>query len=110
MPFWQPQVADAGQRRPVVVGRLDVDADEAGAGPGKRFDVAFRFIEHQVRVEKELDAGVPQRRHGAGPERQIGHEMAVHDIDVQPLQAELGDDGGAGRQVGMVAGQQGRSE
>jgi hypothetical protein len=104
------ELADAGERAGVIIRRLDVDADEIGAGLGKRFHVAMRLGQHQVRVEKELRAGAAQRGERLGAEGQIRHEVPVHDVAMQPRQFEVLHDSRARGEVGVIAGEQGRVE
>ena len=41
---------------------------------------------------------------------EVRHEMAVHDIEVNPREAGLFDDRGTGGEVGVVTGEDGGSE
>ena len=47
---------------------------------------------------------------GFGTERQVRDKVAVHDVDVQPFQAEFCDGGGAGGKVRVIAGKERRGE
>ena len=104
------ELADAREGGTVVVGGLDVDADEIGAGLGEGLDVFLRLGEHQVRVEEQFRAGATQRRESCWTEGQVGHEMTVHDVAVQPDGPGLRDRRRAIGEMGVVAGEQGRGE
>ena len=99
--------ADARERGGVVIVGLDVDADEVGTGFREGLEVALRLGEHQVRVEKEFDAGTAKGGKGLGAEGEIGDEAAVHDVAVEPGEAEVGDGARARSEVGVVAGEKG---
>ena len=85
--------ADAPQRRAiwaqllqraVQVGRgLDVHGDPVGAGLAELLHVALGLDDHQVHVDRQ-----PGRRaHGPHDQRadgDVGHEAAVHHVQVQP--------------------------
>jgi hypothetical protein len=46
--------------------------------------------DHQVDVERQR-AVAAQRRNDHGAEADVGHEVPVHDVEVQPVRARLGD-------------------
>jgi hypothetical protein len=92
----------------VIVG-LDVDTDQIGAGLGERLDVALRFVEHEMRVEEELGS-LAKGRDGLGTEAEVGHKMTIHDVQVDPRNAEGLDNLGAVREAGVVAGEDRRGE
>ena len=63
---------------------FDVDGDPAGAGCRKRLHEVVGVRHHQVDVQRQL--GEPaHRRAQARPERQVGHEVSVHDVEVQQV-------------------------
>jgi hypothetical protein len=98
--------ANAGECGGVVVSRLDVDADKIGPGLGKWLDIAMGFVEHEVHVEENFHTGAAQGGNGFWPKSEIRHEMAVHDVDMQPRKAEIGGDPRAGGEVGVIAGKE----
>lgn len=104
------EIADLFQGGGVVVGGFDMDADEIGAGFGEGIDVTMRFGEHQVGVEEKFQAVAAEGGEGFGAEGEVWHEMAIHDVEVQPGESEVLDDAGAGGEMGVVAGEQGGSE
>ena len=91
----------------VVVG-FDVDADQVGAGFCERLDVAVRLIEHEMHIEEELRR-LAQRGDRARAEGEVRHEMPVHDVEVNPRQAQALDQaprcrrGGRGSRRGWTA-------
>ncbi len=86
-----------------------VDGDEIGAGFGEGVDVEMRVVEHQVDVEKEFRA-FAKGGDGGGAEGEVGDEMAIHDVDVEPAEGKLLDELGAGDEVAVISGENGRSE
>ena len=86
-----------------------MDADEAGAGFGERLDVMLRLVEHQVHVEEEL-GGPAERRDRARAEGEVRHEMPVHDVEVDPRQAQAFDQRRAVGEAGVIPGEDGRDE
>ena len=69
---------------------LRVDGDDVGAGLGESIEERVDRRDHQVDVER-LGRVRAERFHDGGPDRQVGHEMAVHHIDVDPVGAGLID-------------------
>lgn len=104
------EFADARQGAAVVVVGFDVDADEIGAGFGKGFDVAVGFVEHEVSVKEELRNVRAERGEGLGAEGEVGDEVTVHDVEVQPRDAEGGNLSRGFGKVGVVAGKEGGCE
>ena len=93
---------DAGQRsqlldemqRPMEVGQhLGMNRDPRRSGVDERLDVAIGVENHQVHVERNLGHLV-DGLHDQRSERDVRHEMAVHDVQVQQVGAtpfDLGD-------------------
>lgn len=100
------EFADASQGRGMIVGGFDVDADQVGSGPGEGIEVAVRFIQHQMRVEEQRGSGATQGGQGFWAEGEIGYEVPIHQIEMQPLGTGVGNDPRAGGQVGVIAGKQ----
>jgi nucleoside-diphosphate-sugar epimerase len=73
--------------RAVEVGRgLGVDDDPVRPGLGERLQVGVDRGDHQVRVEALGRAGA-DRAHDVGPEADVRDEVAVHDVEVDPVGA-----------------------
>jgi len=72
-----------------VRARLHVNGEIVGPGLGEVLDVVLRILDHEVHVEP----GVVLVGHGPkGPNHvradgNVGDKVAVHDIDVEPLDA-----------------------
>ena len=67
-----------------------MDGDRVGAGFGELFQIRVHRRDHQVDVEG-LCSVPPQRLHHRRSDGEIGDEMAVHDIDVDPVGAGFVD-------------------
>ena len=66
--------------------RFDMDGDVIGAGLGEGFEIRIAGRDHQVHVER-LFGVRPDRLDDIRPDRDVGHEMAVHDVDMDPVGA-----------------------
>jgi hypothetical protein len=83
-----------------------VDRDDVGAGLGKGLEIGIAGRDHQVHVE-HLFGVRAQRLHHVGTDGNIGHEVPVHHVDMDPVGAggverthflaELGEVGGQNR-------------
>ncbi len=78
--------ADLLQHAVQVAARLDVHADEVGARAREVVDVAIGIFDHEVHVERLL-RGLAHRRDHDGADGQVGHEAAVHHVDVDVIGA-----------------------
>ena len=98
--------ADAFEQR---TGFTQLDMDGAPVGPrvGEGLDEIARVRNHQVAVEVEVGAG-PQRLHDRWADREVGHVVAVHAVDVE--QVGVADPFDLGRELGEVGGEDGRSD
>jgi hypothetical protein len=83
--------------------------DDVGAGLGEGLDVGVDRRDHQVHVEHLIRVGT-QRRDHVGPQGDVGHEMAVHDIDVDVVGAGRGDRADLLAHAGEIGGQNGRGD
>lgn len=101
--------ADVLERFRNRVIRFHVNGNLVGPGIGEGVDVEVRIVQHQVHVKEQLGAPA-QGGHRLRPEAEIGHEMSVHDVEVDPFQAGRLDRRQAGSQFGVVARKDGRSE
>ena len=65
---------------------LDMHGDDVGAGFGEGFEIRIARRDHQMHVERLLGVR-PDRFDDIRPDRNVGHEMAVHDVDMDPVGA-----------------------
>ena len=66
--------------------RLDVDGNGVGAGGGEPLDPAVGLDDHEVDVDRKIGCradGLDDRE----PDTDVGHEDAVHDVDVDEVRA-----------------------
>ncbi len=85
---------------------FDMHGDDVGAGLGEGFEIGIARRDHQMHVERLLGVG-PDRFDDVGADRNVRHEVAVHDVDMNPVGAgcvhradflaELGKIGGEDR-------------
>ena len=78
--------ADLLQRAVEMPGRLGVNGDVVGARLGEGFEIGVAGLDHQVAVER-LVGMRPQRRDHRRAEGDVGHEMPVHHVEVDPVGA-----------------------
>jgi len=78
-----PEAPDPAEER-LGVTDLDVHGERVGAGVAKRFEVATRLRHHEVAVEEQPRMRA-QRAHDGRPDGEVGDEVAVHHVDVQPI-------------------------
>ena len=71
------------------VAELDVHGAAVGAGVGEVVEQLTGVVDHEVAVEEEVGA-LAQRLHDGRADREVGHEVAVHHVDVE--QVGLGGD------------------
>ena len=65
---------------------LGVEGEDVGARVGVLGDVLLRPLDHQVDVEGTVGEP-PERPDHRRAEREVGHEVPVHHVDVDPLGA-----------------------
>jgi hypothetical protein len=58
--------------------------DDVRAGLGEGFEIRIARRDHQVHIEHFPGVGA-QRLHHIGADRDVGHEVPVHDIDMNPI-------------------------
>src|SRR5262249_40202157 len=85
-----------------VSGGLDMHGDIVHASLGVAGRPAVRLLDHQVAVQRNA-GDPPQALHHRQPDGQVGHEMGVHDVHVQPVGAGPRLD--LGSQAGKVSRQ-----
>lgn len=78
------EIGDAPEGIGDVVIGFDVDGDVVGAGFGEGFDVLVGVGQHQVGVEEEVTVELAEVGHGLRAEAEVGDEVPVHDIEVEP--------------------------
>ena len=74
-------VGDMRQRPVQVPANIVMHAYPVRPCIGKSGDKLVRILDHQVAVERQLRR-LAQARHHRRSDRDIGHEMPVHDVDV----------------------------
>ena len=106
---WRPRLADLAQGAVQVRTRLGMHQQMIGAGVPERLEVRIGRGDHQMDVDGNGDVRT-QRLHHHGADRDVGNEMAVHDVDVQPVGAGGLDRLGLFAQAREVGGQHGRRD
>ena len=85
------------------VAELHVHDAAVGARIGEVLEEHRRVVDHEMAVEEQLGA-LAERAHDDRPDGEVGHEMAVHHVDVQEV-GRLGHPLDLGREVRKVGGQ-----
>ena len=88
---------------------LRVDSYRSGAGSNVFLDIAFGFFDHQVDVQWQRRRAVCCADDGR-TDRQVGHEVPIHDIDMNPVCTRGFDGLDFLAQSGEVAGKNRRSD
>ena len=65
-----------------------LNADDVSASLGEVFDVLLRLNNHQVHIQR-LAGDRPQGLNDHGANGDVGHEAAIHHIDVNPVGTSL---------------------
>jgi hypothetical protein len=68
----------------IVRSRLGMDRDDVRSRLGKGVEEIVDRRDHQMHVEW-LGRVRPERLHHRGANGDVGHEMAVHDVDMDPV-------------------------
>ena len=92
-----------------VRARLGMDGDGVRAGLGEGIKIGVDGRDHQVDVER-LRRMRAYRLHNRRPHRDVGDEMPVHDIDMDPVRAGRVDRADFFAKPGEIGGQDGRSD
>ena len=87
-PDAQAELAHRREERPRVA-ELDVHGAPVGTRVGEVLEELPRIVDHEVTIEVEVGA-LAQRLHDRWPDREVGHEVAVHHVDVEEVR--LGGD------------------
>ena len=64
--------------------------DDIGARLGEGFEIRIARRDHQMHVENLLGVRA-ERLHHVGADGDVGHEMPVHHVDMDPVAARLVD-------------------
>ena len=81
-PGQRPERANLVQNGPRILGRLDVDRERIGPRLAKCFHVVGRVRDHQMHVQRQI-GDPPDRLNDRNPDADVGHEMAVHHVQMQ---------------------------
>jgi hypothetical protein len=98
------EAADELQRAMRMGPGLDMQRDEVRAGLGEGLDVGIDRRDHQMHVE-QLARAAADRLQDVGPEGDVGHEMPVHHVAMDPVAAGGVDPLDLGAQRGEVGGE-----
>ena len=108
-PAFLPRARIACSERCRLRPDFDVHGDHVGAGLGERLQIGVARRDHQMDVE-DLVGMRPQRLHDVGADGDIGHKVAVHDIDMDPVGPGHIDRADLFTQFGEVGGQNRRGD
>jgi len=86
--------------------RLGVDGNDVGASLGEGLDIGVDGIDHQMNVENPVGMRT-QRFHHARPEGDVGHEVSIHHIEMNPVGAGGGDIAHFLAEPGEIGGEDG---
>ena len=88
---------------------LCMDGQDGCAQSGEVTDVAIRSLDHEVHIQRFLGMASDglDHRHAKAD---VGHEHAVHDIDVMPIRLAVLDDFDVATKVSEISGEQRRSD
>ena len=103
------QRPDRLQRTVEVRAGFHVHGDDVGPRFGEGLKIGIARRDHEVHVE-HLGGVRAQRLHHVGADRDVGYEMAVHDIDVDPVGAGLIDGAHLLAELGEIGSEDRRSD
>jgi len=86
-----------------------MDRDHVRARFHERRDVAVRFLDHQVHIERP-GRDVPDRPDDRRPDRDVRHEVPVHHVDVNEIRAAAFDGRNVAAEGREVGGEDGGSD
>ena len=84
--------------------RFHMHRDDVGTGLGEGFEIGIARRDHQMHV-KQLVAVRTQRLHDIRADGDVGHEMAIHHVDMDPVGPGLVDRAHLGAEIGEVGGE-----
>jgi len=90
--------------------RLRVKRDVAGTGRREVRNDAVNGLDHQVHIDRRLDTVLAQGLTNQRPDRQIGHELIVHDIEVHDIGAGIEYGGDILAQASKIGGKNRRGD
>src|ERR1035437_7368509 len=97
--------ADFPQQRCDAFAEFDVDGDLIRPGLDEEFQQNFRFAAHEVHVEEKFLGVWPDGGDDFGAEGNVGDEVAVHDVEVQPVGPGAGGASGFLAKAGEIGGE-----
>ena len=100
---------DVLERAVEVRPSLGMDGDDVGAGLGESVEEQVDRRNHQMDVER-LRRVRAERFHHARADGEVGNEMAVHHVDVDPVGARLVDRADFLAELGEVGGEDRRGD
>jgi len=80
-------LANQADRAVDVLAGLGVKRDPGGARLCEVGHDAVDRFDHQVHVDRRVDAGPPQGLADERPDREVGHVVVVHDVEVHDVRA-----------------------
>ncbi len=89
--------------------RFDVDRDRIRARFEEARHVMIGMLDHEMDIERKLRV-FADGRDDSRPERNVIDEMAVHDVEMQPVRAGFFGAMDLGFELGEVRGEDGRSD
>ena len=78
--------------------------DDIGPGGGEIGDIGIDRTNHQMHVEGQVTVAAHSLDH-VRPERQIGHEMTIHHIEMDVIGAGVGDRPDFSAQTSEISGE-----
>ncbi len=88
---------------------FDMNRDGIRARFEEARHVMIGMLDHEMDVERKLGV-FSHRRDDSGPERNVIDEMAIHDVEMQPIGAGFLGAMDLGFEMGEVRGEDGRSD
>src|ERR1041384_1076417 len=92
-----------------TLAKFDVNIHLVRSGFSERLQKNLRFRTHQMHIEKKLRQR-PNGLHNRWPERNILHEMAVHDVEMQPIRSRSISASGFFFQASEIGGEERRRD
>ena len=103
------ELANAREAAVEMRARLGVDGDDVGAGLGEGLEIGIGGPDHQVDVHHRLHMRA-QRCDHIGADGDVGHEMAIHHVNMNPVGAMCLDRLYLAAKVGEIGGQDRRGD
>src|SRR5205085_6703337 len=103
--------ANAGERLRNLMPRFrfDMDGDRIRSGVEEARHIMIGPLDHEMNIE--LQGSVfAHRRYDGGPERNVIDEMAIHDVEVQPIGAGFFHSMNLRFEIREIGGENGRSD